>query len=81
MPRGSCCLEALPKWASHHSVLNSARAGLPELCAGCFQYLEMGQLSLLPSQSRSEGLPVRGQVWVDRVFWNHLLNSGMPNPP
>lgn len=62
-------------------MLNNLRAGFLELCASCFQYLEMGQL-LPPSTSQHIGrfsceLPGLGRLSV----WNHLLNSGLPNPP
>lgn len=42
------------EWTGHCSVLNNLRAGLLELCASCFRYLEMGQL-LPPSTSQHIG--------------------------
>lgn len=61
MQRGSCCMEALPKVGTTLPGAEQSRAGFLELCANCFQYLEMGQLSPLPPQSRAEGLPVSCQ--------------------
>lgn len=51
-------MEALPKVGTTLPGAEQSRAGFLELCANCFQCLEMGQLSPLLPQSRAEGLPV-----------------------
>lgn len=40
----------------------------PLLCASCFQYLEMGQLSSLQLCNRAERLPVSCWDWIDECF-------------
>lgn len=55
-----------PSKSGRNSVLGNLRAGFPELCVSCLQYLEMRQLSPSLPHSSSEGLPVSSQDWVDR---------------
>lgn len=54
-------MEALPKAGTTLPGAEQSRARFLELCANCFQYLEMGQLSPLLPQSRAQGLPVSCQ--------------------